>query len=107
MPLLQKLSIDKVVNVRMAVAKTIYTLLQRTHDNNADETSNNFDKSNNNNTIYNGRSIINNNSNCNSSKVVLSKSDRNGPILRILRSLLTDSSSDVRDEATRAIAICY
>lgn len=76
-PLLNYLSHDAVLNVRLVVAKELFGILSSS-------------------------SAADGNS-----RVVFSEEEKNGVVLRLLRLLVEDQSADVRDEAAKALKICF
>ncbi|RNF09970.1 hypothetical protein TraAM80_01809 [Trypanosoma rangeli] len=78
LPLLDQLGHDAVLNVRLVVAKELYGILAAS----ASPASR-------------------------ASKVVFTEQEKNGVVLQLLRLLVEDKSADVRDEAAKALQICF
>ncbi|ESL07559.1 hypothetical protein TRSC58_04749 [Trypanosoma rangeli SC58] len=78
LPLLDQLGHDAVLNVRLVVAKELYGILAAPAS-----------------------------SAPRAPKVIFTEQEKNGVVLQLLRLLVEDKSADVRDEAAKALQICF
>ncbi|KAF5223906.1 hypothetical protein ECC02_003094 [Trypanosoma cruzi] len=82
LPLLDHLGHDAVLNVRLVVAKELYGILA-------------------------GSSNSSSTPAARTSKVTFTDQEKNGVVLQLLRLLVEDKSGDVRDEAAKALKLCF
>ncbi|EKF26535.1 hypothetical protein MOQ_009765 [Trypanosoma cruzi marinkellei] len=82
LPLFDHLGHDAVLNVRLVVAKELYGILA-------------------------GSSTSASTPAARTSKVTFTDQEKNGVVLQLLRLLVEDKSGDVRDEAAKALKICF
>lgn len=82
LPLLDHLAHDEVLNVRLVVAKELFGVLAASSNTASSRTSG-------------------------TPRVTFTEEERNGVVLRLLRLLVQDKSGDVRDEAAKALKLCF